>query len=138
MKVLAGLLALIIMVAPEAFSQSGVLGDWQTEGGRSVVRIAPCGEAVCGTILSVAPRPDGTEPLDARNPDKALRSRSMVGVQILSGLRARAKSWSGGQIYNPADGKTYSARMALKKPGVLSVKGCVLMVCREQVWTAAE
>jgi uncharacterized protein (DUF2147 family) len=136
MRVFLALLAAMILHATPAFGQSGVLGDWKTEGGRSIVRIAPCGEALCGTILSVAPKPDGTQWLDIYNPNESLRSRRMDGVRILSGLRARGNGWSGGQIYNPTDGKTYSARMALKETGVLSVNGCVLMFCREQVWTA--
>jgi uncharacterized protein (DUF2147 family) len=138
MKILALIFAAMIVSAPQAFGQSTVTGDWATEGNRSIVRIAACGDALCGTILSVQPRPDGTQWLDIHNPDKTLRSRRMEGVQILSGLRARGKGWSGGQIYNPSDGKTYSARLAMKEAGVLSVSGCVLMFCREQVWTAVK
>ncbi len=37
--------------------------------------------------------------LDERNPDPALRSRSTVGIQILSGMRPNGENRWSGQAY---------------------------------------
>jgi uncharacterized protein (DUF2147 family) len=45
--------------------------------------------------------------------------------------------WSGGAIYDPASGKTYSAEMTLRPNGTLGVRGYVLLSLfgRSEVWT---
>ncbi len=82
-------------------------GLWLTETGSSRVRITPCGGGFCGTIVSAPGKG-----LDAKNPDPALRSRSVVGVQILDAPQPDGAGFSG-SLYNPNDGKTYSGSPAL-------------------------
>ncbi|MBY0254766.1 DUF2147 domain-containing protein [Methylobacterium sp.] len=105
-------------------------GVWLTETGSSKVRIAPCGGGYCGTILSAPGKG-----LDAKNPDPALRSRSVVGVQILDARQPEGGGFSG-SLYNPNDGKTYSGSLKLTGPDTLEVSGCVMSVfCKRQTWT---
>ncbi|MGH1571689.1 DUF2147 domain-containing protein [Methylobacterium sp. P31] len=108
-------------------------GLWITETGSSRIRIAPCGGGFCGTIVSAPGKG-----LDAKNPDPALRSRSVVGVQILDARQPDGSSYSG-SLYNPNDGKTYSGSMRLTGPNTLEVSGCVMSVfCKRQTWTRAK
>ncbi len=60
---------------------------------------------------------DGPERLDENNPDPALQSRSLVGVDFLAGFAYDADKgeWTGGTIYDPDNGRTYDARMWLDK-----------------------
>ena len=105
-------------------------GLWLTETGSSRIRVAPCGTGYCGTIASAPGKG-----LDAKNPDPALRTRSVVGVQILD-ARQREDSGYSGSLYNPNDGKTYSGSMRLIGPNTLEVSGCVMSVfCKRQSWT---
>jgi uncharacterized protein (DUF2147 family) len=105
-------------------------GTWLTETGTSRVRIAPCGGGFCGTIVSAPGKG-----LDAKNPDPALRERSVVGIQILSAPQADGAGFSG-TLYNPNDGKTYSGSLKLTGPSTLEVAGCVMSVfCKRQTWT---
>ena len=105
-------------------------GLWLTETGASRVRVAACGTGYCGTLASVPGKA-----LDAHNPDPALRTRSVVGVQIFEAQRADGSGFAG-SLYNPNDGKTYSGTMRLTDPNALEVSGCVLSVfCRRQTWT---
>lgn len=105
-------------------------GLWLTETGASRVRVAACGTGYCGTLASVPGKA-----LDARNPDPALRSRSVVGVQIFEAPRTDGAGYAG-SLYNPSDGKTYSGTMRLNGPNTLEVSGCVLSVfCKRQIWT---
>ena len=48
---------------------------------------------------------------DANNPDPELRDRSMVGIEVMSGFKKRGKkTYVGGKIYNPKDGRIYKAK----------------------------
>ncbi|SDN13800.1 Uncharacterized conserved protein, DUF2147 family [Methylobacterium phyllostachyos] len=105
-------------------------GLWLTETGSSRIRIAPCGGGFCGTIVSAPGKG-----LDAKNPDPALRGRSVVGVQILDARQPDGSGYSG-SLYNPNDGKTYSGSLRLTGPNSLEVSGCVMSVfCKRQMWT---
>jgi uncharacterized protein (DUF2147 family) len=118
------LLALLLAVSP------GFAGDWITADRSAVVRIGPCGGGLCGRIVRVLAR--GVPTTDAHNPNRALRSPPLVGVQVLSGFTA---SGNGGRGYNPQNGRSYRTTLRLNPDGTLRVTGCVLVVCRSQTWT---
>ncbi|GJE39839.1 DUF2147 domain-containing protein [Methylobacterium persicinum] len=128
---LIGVVLLAIVTVPASAASPGdPSGMWLTETGHSRIRIAPCGGGYCGTIVSTPGKG-----LDANNPDPALRSRSVIGVQILDARKPDGAGYSG-SLYNPNDGKTYSGSMKLTKPDTLEVSGCVLgFLCKSQIWT---
>ncbi len=122
-------LALVLSVlVPPAQAQT-LLDEWWTPGFAARVKLAPCDDKVCGSIVWAW---DDT-------PTGASDKRPLVGQRIISGMRLEvqpaqaAKSYAGA-IYNPEDGQTYKAKMRLKTPNTLLVEGCVLFICREQVW----
>src|SRR5438445_7655159 len=53
------------------------MGTWHTEEGKAIVRIAACGPALCGTIISLKEANDetGKPKTDKNNADASLRSR---------------------------------------------------------------
>jgi uncharacterized protein (DUF2147 family) len=116
-------------------------GDWVTEGGWATVRIAPCPSdagRLCGRIIGLKEPTDGRgrPKRDTANADPKLRSRLVVGMPFVTGFKpAGPGRWTGGKIYNPGDGKTYNARLALNPDGSLRVNGCVLVICQGQTWT---
>ncbi|MGW5957269.1 DUF2147 domain-containing protein [Methylorubrum thiocyanatum] len=113
-------------VAQKAADLSGV---WQTETAGSTVRIARCGGGYCGTIAATA-----GSGVDAQNPDPALRSRKLVGVQIMQAGTPNGAGFEG-SLYNPNDGKTYAGSLTPKGPDTVEVAGCVLSVlCKRQTW----
>jgi uncharacterized protein (DUF2147 family) len=107
------------------------VGTWLSQGGEIRVRIAKCAAAYCGTIVwEKAPSKD------ANNPDPALRTRDMVGVQLLTDLKPNDDGGLTGNVYNPRDGKTYTAKVKLTGPDTLELSGCLLAVlCQSQTWT---
>ncbi len=114
-------------LAQKAADPSGL---WLTETKGSRVKIAPCGAGYCGTLASI-----GGGELDVNNPDPALRSRKLVGIQILDARTPASGSYEG-SLYNPKDGKTYSGSLTPKGPDTLEVAGCVLgVLCKRQTWT---
>lgn len=118
-----------------------VLGDWFTEGARAIVRIAPCADRLCGSIVWLwRSHDEAGQPLtDRENPVADRRARPLHGIDLLHGLRPTAPGqWSGGTIYNPEDGRSYNASLHLDAAGELTVEGCVLFICRKQHWRRVE
>jgi uncharacterized protein (DUF2147 family) len=115
-------------------------GTWLTETGNSRIRIADCGGALCGTIVWMKEPidPETQKPrLDKFNADTAKRSRPLMGVTIVIGMKpAGADKWSG-QVYNAEDGKTYSGSITMGSTGALKLEGCALggLICKAQTWT---
>ena len=154
---LAGLLTLAGTLAAAGpapvLAQDGVQGRWATPGVAAIVELAPCAGAgasgaapgngsattLCGTVrwLWDAVDDKGRPRLDVQNTNASLRNRPLIGLPILSGLApAAGGAWSG-RIYNPEDGKTYSATLRRTAPDTLLVEGCVLFICQKQVWRKA-
>jgi uncharacterized protein (DUF2147 family) len=140
-KSLVAISTLVSIVVAPALAQTDVMGHWATPGVSAVVDLARCADAqtLCGTIRWLWDAVDerGLPRLDANNADVALRTRPLLGLSILSGLKLRTDgSWSG-QIYNPEDGQTYRAVLTRVGADTLDVEGCVLMLCKKQVWRKA-
>ena len=134
-RLLLPLIALLMSLAGSASAQASPMGDWFTAGASAVVKVSPCasGEGtLCGRVVWLW---DPSTATDTRNPDPALRARPLVGLDMLSGFRPGAPGeWTGGRIYNPEDGNTYSATLKLRDATTMEVRGCVLFVCRSQLW----
>ena len=124
-------------IATTAFARPLDGTTWRTASGAGTIRIEACGAKTCGRILSGTPKAGETR-FDFRNPNPALRTRTLIGTSILTGFARQAdESYKGGTIYNPEDGKTYRSEFKLKADGRLEVKGCVGPFCQIQIWTPA-
>ena len=84
----------------------------------------------------------GKPKTDPENPNEKLRSRSRLGMVILSGLAATSTAgyWDGGTIYDPKSGKTYSLNMTAMPDGTLNLRGYlgISLIGKTQVWTKAQ
>ncbi|HYD25256.1 MAG TPA: DUF2147 domain-containing protein [Croceibacterium sp.] len=118
---------------PAAAAGPSIAGNWVTADRTAVVRVAECGRKLCGTVVEVLAR--GVPRSDVHNPRRALRARPLVGLQVLRGFAARGGEWRGGTAYDPKTGNSYRATLALAPDGRLKVTGCVLLICRSQMWT---
>jgi uncharacterized protein (DUF2147 family) len=124
------------LVASTAQAAPAIAGRWVTDDRTAVILVAPCtpgATALCGWISRfLVPEPAGGL-LDAKNPDKALRGRKLLGVPVLTGLKAEGNAWTG-RGYGPKEGRNFDARVKVEN-GKLSVRGCVAIICRTVVWT---
>ena len=125
--------SMIFMLMPlaAAFAQD-VIGKWKLEDGSAIVEVYKNGNAFNGKIvwLDNPNGPDGKPATDRNNPDSNLRSRQLMGLNMLSGLKASDGEYSGGKIYDPGNGKTYNCSMkvegnTLKVRGSLDKKGLI-------------
>ena len=134
----AALLLFLPLVAVAGGESSGAItGVWLTGDRDGHVRIEQCGEAFCGKLVWVKPEKDVEVPLDKNNPDPALRSRPLKGLQILADLTPDGSSrWAGGTIYDPKSGKTYHVKVTLVDGDTLKLRGYVgiPLLGRTEVW----
>lgn len=124
-----------------------LLGSWNNEDGRAKIGIFPCDAHFCGKIVWLK-QPDyplddkggmgGKPRVDRDNPNPGLRSRRLLGLQILTGFAyAGANTWGKGTIYDPETGKTYQCKMMLVSPHRLEIRGYVgiPLFGRTTIWT---
>ena len=72
---------------------------------------------------------------DVRNENPALRGREIVGLRIFNGLTPSAPSTWTGKIYNPEDGRTYSATLTVLSHKRIHLRGCkAWLLCGERQW----
>ena len=115
-----------------AVSAQDVIGKWKLEDGTAIVEVYQQGDVFNGKIvwLESPTEADGSPAKDDKNPDKALRSREVLGLNMLHGLKKDGAKYSGGKIYDPGNGKTYNCSMQvdgdiLKVRGSLDAKGLI-------------
>ncbi|MEH2543853.1 uncharacterized protein (DUF2147 family) [Bradyrhizobium sp. AZCC 2262] len=91
------------------------IGDWQTEG-KGTVRIAKCGNALCGFVLG---------------------SSNEKGEAILINMKPETeRQWTGG-VYSQDSGETYYGTMSMKGINTLRVEACALgrFYCSGNNWS---
>lgn len=120
-------------------NKAAIQGDWNTPD-KATIRIAPCGNDLCGSIIDFTPPPDMTrdDARDVFNPDRTKRARKVLGLTILSELKQNGEGWTG-TIYDPKRGYTADATALLKGRNRLRMKGCIRIlffkqVCETQTW----
>lgn len=115
----------MVMLAPlcAALAQD-VVGKWKLEDGSAIVEVYRQGDVFNGKIvwLKNPTKADGSPTVDALNPDAKLRSRKVLGLNMLSGLKKNGGEYTGGSIYDPGNGKTYNCSMKVEGD-VLKVRG---------------
>jgi uncharacterized protein (DUF2147 family) len=134
-KVLALLASIALMALASEDMESRILGNWLTEPKDGIIQITRTAPAVyTGRIVG------GNHPgrVDAKNPDPALRNKSLRGRIILRDLRYGGDGkWSGGTIYDPESGRTYKCLVELVSPDTLKLRGFIgiPLLGKEQIWT---
>jgi uncharacterized protein (DUF2147 family) len=91
------------------------IGDWQTEG-KGTVRIAKCGNALCGFVIG---------------------SSNAKGEAILINMKPKTeRQWTGG-VYSQDSGETYYGTMSMKGVNTLRVEACALgrFYCSGNNWS---
>ncbi|MFS2189258.1 DUF2147 domain-containing protein [Mucilaginibacter sp. Mucisp84] len=86
------------------------------------------------------PLKDGKPKVDEMNSDEKLRSRPRLGLPVLADfVKDGDNKYSGGTIYDPNNGKTYSCKMTYKGK-TLDIRGYIgiSLFGRTTTWSRAE
>ena len=138
--------------AQAAPDPDAIVGIWSTEpdeGEWSRVEVYRCEDRYCGRIVWLShPVYDeagdwgevGSPKIDWHNSDKELRSRPIVGLELMHSFRVDDGKWRDGRIYDPDNGKTYRSELTLPEGGqLLKVRGYVRIafvnIGRTTEWT---
>ena len=137
MKKLILTLAMLAMPLAAAFAQD-VIGKWKLEDGTAIVEVYKQGDIYNGKIvwLQNPTEADGSPAVDSENPDKSLRSRKLIGLNMLSNLKKNGGEYTGGSIYDPGNGKTYNCSMKVDGD-VLHVRGSLDKKGLLEQWTGS-
>lgn len=139
MKHLA-LMLLLTAISFAGFTQNkdAILGKWINSTGEAHVDITKRGDKYFGKIVWLkAPKDEkGTIKTDIKNPEESLRSKPIIGLEILKNFVFEDGKWTDGKIYDPKSGKTYSCNMTMKGNDVLNMRGYVgiSLIGRSETW----
>lgn len=140
LNILALALAALMGAAHPALAADDPTGTWLTQAGDAKIKVSKCGANLCGNVVWLKqPIDPGTAKpaVDDKNPDRELRQRPIMGLQLFIGVRPDgANRWSG-KIYNADDGQSYESHISVAGPEALKVEGCVGALCGGETWTRA-
>jgi uncharacterized protein (DUF2147 family) len=133
---IAATLSFLLLLAPSLAGDPN--GTWLTEKGDARLRVGPCGNALCATIIWLREPNDpatGKPHIDDANADPALRARPIIGVHVAHDMKPSGTpdKWVG-RFYNPEDGKTYDGHLTLVDANTLRAEGCFLLICAGETW----
>ena len=120
MKLWPSLAAVSLLVIATGAQAADATGEWARVDGKAHVRIAPCGDALCGSITWVR---------DPKAPGK-------VGQKVFYDMKSNGDGTWSGKAFNPDDGNEYTGKMILDGSSLVT-KGCVLggLICKSVDWT---
>lgn len=139
---LTALSAICLSFMSYAQSPDAILGTWLNEPGDAKIEVYKQNGKYYGKIIWLKndKEEDGSAPnLDNNNPNESLRSRRVLGINILTGLiwDADDKEYDEGEIYDPRSGSTYSLYGYIQEDGKLFLKGYIgfSLIGRSTLWT---
>lgn len=127
-----------------ARGQSTPVGRWQTlddddHKPTAVVEIREVNGELSGTIRELLRPATHADSVCGKCTDDR-KDQPVVGMEILRHLRRDGDEWSGGEILDPQNGKTYRAKVKLGNDGKsLIVRGYlgISLFGRSQTWVRA-
>ena len=136
-------LAAALVCSADAFAVDATspVGVWTTiddttHKPKSIVEIYRAKDGnYAGKVIEILDTSKGAHPLCDKcrgsNHDQPVR-----GMVILWGLKPDGTGrWSGGNVLDPENGKTYRSKIELLEGGTrLGMSGCIAFICRQQVW----
>jgi uncharacterized protein (DUF2147 family) len=128
-----------------AMAQMTPVGLWKTidddgKTEKSLVRITESGGVLSGTIEKVFDPAKQNAVCDKCSDDR--KDKPVVGMTIIRNARQDADDktiWTGGEILDPNNGKTYKTRLKPVDGGkTMEMRGYIAFIYRTQVWQRVE
>lgn len=128
-RLIAIFMWVVLAAATPAFAADPIFGMWKTipddNGKYGNIRIAPCGDKICGTLVASFNASDNS-PYKSENIGKKL---------IWDMVNQGGGNYGGGKVWSPDRDKVYKGKLVLKGDK-LTVRGCILFICRDGgVWS---
>lgn len=123
-----------------AFAQNkdAIIGKWLSATSEGQIEIYKRSDKYYGKLSWVKEPNDvnGKPKLDHKNTNANLRSKPILGLEILKDFIFEDGKWTDGTIYDPQTGKTYSCNLSLKQNGQLNIRGYIgiSLIGRSESW----
>ena len=124
------ILFLIFIIFLNSYAQNNsnaIIGKWMTTDNKLIVEVYRQNNDYKAKIIWFKDVNDKAmhERLDEKNPDKALRNRKWIGMEVLRNLQYHAENdeWADGIIYDAKHGKEWDSVAWINKEHLLKVKG---------------
>ena len=104
-----------------------LVGTWEADDGTVKLDMFKAGTEFQARMLygnEIVEADNVTFKKDTKNPDTALRSRSLKNIVFITGLRWSDGEWTGGTIYDASSGRTYNCKAEIKN-GKMGLRGYV-------------
>lgn len=128
----------LMSFAALAQNKDAILGKWINSAGEAHINITKRGGKYFGKIVWLKEPKDekGNVKTDLKNPVVGLRSKPILGLEILRNFIFEDGRWTDGKIYDPKSGKTYSCNMSMKGRDILNLRGYVgiSLIGRSETW----
>lgn len=134
------MLLLLTAISFSSFSQSkdAILGQWVNPSGEAHIDIFKKGDKYFGKIVWLKfPKDEkGNAKTDVKNPDESLKSKPVLGLEMLKNFIYEDGKWTDGKIYDPKSGKTYSCNITQKNSNQINIRGYIgiSILGRSEVW----
>ncbi len=126
--ILTPVLFLALAAAPQ-HKVNDIVGRWMSSESNLEVEVYKTGNEYRAKVIWFDDTDNKSKPynirLDTKNPDKAMRTKKICGMEVMHGLiyNADDDEWQYGRIYDASSGKDWNAKAWLAKDGNLKVRG---------------
>ncbi|MFA6280458.1 MAG: DUF2147 domain-containing protein [Bdellovibrionales bacterium] len=144
MRIHTALFFLSLVLIPSTSWAQGdapLVGLWETEDHDAVVQFYACEDRYCGRFYWLKDDTAENPSLDDHNLDPDKRKKPLCGLTFLGGFSPQeSDNYTGGWIYSPRHGSTYSAALHLVDQNTLAVRGYMFFsfLGGGQTWTRTE
>lgn len=124
-----GLAMLALAVPAAAQKKMTPTGVWQSPGGNTRLRIAPCGKELCGTVAWGSER--------AKRDAARAGHDNLVGMEIFESFSRTGPNTFEGRVFVPDMNRRFSGRLTMVDQNNIDVRGCLRgnVGCRTDRWT---
>jgi uncharacterized protein (DUF2147 family) len=122
----------LVLFSTQIFAQTkkdDVLGKWISTDKSVAVQVYRQGNDFKAKVIWFDERLGSGTPMNSRhdthNPDEKLRTRKVIGMDILNGLNFNSANqrWENGKIYDASSGRTWDTFAEINDDGKLYVRG---------------
>lgn len=127
MKQLLILAGALLAATPAIAAPARWDGTWRNESNSVHIKAAPCGRAMCGTVIWASEK--------AQADAARAGTPNLIGTRLFQDFVPQGDAWAG-QVFVPDLKVTFAGTITLRDPDTLEGTGCLLgnYVCRTTTW----